>query len=56
MTDLPMMQITTNVIVPGVEMSIFIAMPDTTVWSGTIRRADAPRHGRIANLEGASDE
>ena len=42
MTDLPMMQITTNVIVPGVEMSIFIAMPDTTVWTGTIRRADAP--------------
>ena len=50
------MQITTNVITPGVEMSVFIAMPDTTVWSGTIRRADAPRHGRIANLEGASDE
>ena len=40
------MQITTNVITPGVEMSIFIALPDTTVWTGTIRRADAPKHGR----------
>ena len=39
-------QITTNVIVPGVEVSVFVHYPNGEAWAGRLRNSKAPRHGR----------
>lgn len=39
-------QITTNVIVPGVEVAVTVAYPNGESWGGVLRNSKAPRHGR----------
>ena len=47
------MQITTNVITPGVEVAVTVAYPNGESWGGVLRNTKAPRHGRYPRVRRA---